>query len=119
MPSVLNVGVNDFVVQRLTAITSNPKFALDVQRRFLQMFGTVVLNISQEKYSKILADTKVKEGVTMDDELSTKALQSIVNDYKLLGEVPNDPFEQLKMTINAIFDSWLNPRCGTDFFLGF
>jgi pyruvate, orthophosphate dikinase len=110
MDSVLNVGVNDLVVQRLTSMTSNPKFALDVQRRFLQMFGSVVLNVPKEKYLKILADMKAREGVSKDYELSAQALQSVVNDFKLLGEVPSDPFEQLKMTVFAIFDSWLNPR---------
>lgn len=110
MDSVLNVGVNDTVIQRLISITSNPKFAFDVQRRFLQQFGTVVLNVSKDKYLKILDDTKSREGVSKDTELSSQALQSIIEDFKRLGEVPNDPFEQLKMTVSAIFDSWMNPR---------
>lgn len=114
MDSILNVGVNDSVIQRLISITSNPKFAYDVQRRFLQQFGTVVLKISKDKYVKILDETKSREGVSRYTELSSQALQSIVHEFKQLGEIPSDPFEQLKMTVKAIFNSWSDTRYPTE-----
>jgi pyruvate,orthophosphate dikinase len=110
MDSVLNVGVNDIVVQRLIDLTLNPRFAYDVQKRFLQIFGTVVMKVSKESYLKITNEAKARDGVSKDSQLSVAALQYIVREFKKLVEIPADPFEQLKLTIDSIFCSWLCPR---------
>jgi pyruvate, orthophosphate dikinase len=110
MDSVLNIGVNDVIVQRLLDQSSDPRFAYDVHKRFLQMFGTVVRKVPKEEFTKIVNETKARDGIVKDSELSAQSLQNIIDQFKKLVEVPDDPFQQLKVAIESIFGSWLTPR---------
>ncbi len=116
MDTILNLGLNPDTVQGLIELTKNERFVLDSYRRFIQMFGNVVLGISSENFEKILETIKQENKVKLDTELDVKALQKIVELYKAkIKEVTNEDFPekpniQLNMAINAVFDSWNNER---------
>ena len=116
MDTILNLGLNDETVQGLAESTGNERFAWDSYRRFIQMFGNVVMGIPHEKFEKILEAKKQEVGAKEDVELTAEDLKDIVKQYKELvkketgKEFPQDPYEQLKMAIKAVFDSWNNPR---------
>ncbi|GBD39933.1 Pyruvate, phosphate dikinase [bacterium HR37] len=116
MDTILNLGLNDTSVEGLALSTNNPRFAWDAYRRFIQMFGDVVLKIDKEKFEQILEKVKNKYGVKQDIELGVEALKEVVSEYKKLvkeitgKEFPQDPRTQLYMAINAVFLSWNNPR---------
>jgi len=116
MDTILNLGLNPDTVQGLIELTKNERFVLDSYRRFIQMFGNVVLGISSENFEKILESVKEENNVKLDTELDIKALQKIVELYKAkIKEVTNEEFPekpgiQLDMAINAVFDSWGNER---------
>ncbi len=119
MDTVLNLGINDQAVEGLAKKVNNPRFAWDAYRRFCQMFGDVVLGIEHSKFEARLSQVKEKYGVKLDHELGVEALQEVVQKYKELVQketghaFPTDPKEQLKMSINAVFSSWNNPRAIT------
>ncbi len=116
MDTILNLGLNDETVQGLAESTGNERFAWDSYRRFIQMFGNVVMGIPHEKFEKILEEKKREVGAEQDVDLTAEDLKDIVKRYKELvreetgREFPQDPYEQLKMAIKAVFDSWNNPR---------
>jgi pyruvate,orthophosphate dikinase len=116
MDTVLNLGLNDQTVEGLARLTGNPRFAYDSYRRFLTMFGNVVLGIPHDKFEHILEQYKEKYGVKLDTELSTEALKEIVQAIKEmvkkeLGiDFPQDPLEQLRLAVKAVFLSWNNER---------
>ncbi|WP_457679594.1 pyruvate, phosphate dikinase [Thermovibrio sp.] len=116
MDTILNLGLNDETVEGLAKSTGNERFAWDSYRRFIQMFGNVVMGIPHEKFEKILEAKKKEVGAKEDVELSAQDLKDVVRQYKELvkretgKEFPQDPYEQLKMAIKAVFDSWNNPR---------
>ncbi|MCD6157078.1 MAG: pyruvate, phosphate dikinase [Euryarchaeota archaeon] len=116
MDTILNLGLNDQTVEGLARLTSNPRFAYDSYRRFIQMFSDIVLKVPREEFEKILEKYKKIEGVKYDAELSVEALKKIVEEYKELvkkhtgRDFPQDPWEQLYMAIRAVFESWNNPR---------
>ncbi|MGI9950795.1 pyruvate, phosphate dikinase [Moorellaceae bacterium AZ2] len=116
MDTILNLGLNDESVKGLAANTNDERFALDCYRRFIQMFGDVVLGVSHEKFEAILEKHKERLGVKFDNELTPAALREIIAEYKDLvkkevgRDFPQDPQEQLRMAIRAVFDSWDNPR---------
>lgn len=115
MDTVLNLGMNDKVADGLITKTNNPRFVWDSYRRFIQMFGDVVLNISSEYFEHELSQAKIKEGVKIDAELSADALKRLTYTFKEVVneagfEVPSNPIEQLEMAINAVFSSWNNNR---------
>jgi pyruvate,orthophosphate dikinase len=116
MDTVLNLGTNDESVKGLEAMTGNARFAWDAYRRFIQMFGDVVMEVPHVEYEKILDAQKEKKGVKLDTELDTEDLKEVVKNYKALykkhtGEdFPQDPKEQLWKSINAVFGSWNNDR---------
>ena len=116
MDTVLNLGLNDRTVQGLIKKTNNERFGWDAYRRFIQMFSDVVLGIEHDKFEEILEAKKKKCGVEYDCELNADDLRDIVSSYKKLLKkelkqgFPEDPFTQLKMSINAVFDSWNIPR---------
>ncbi len=120
MDTVLNLGLNDQSVLGLSEQTNNPRFAYDSYRRFIQMFGDVVMGISDEKFERILEIYKREKGRNAKDtDLELKDLQDIIADYKKLYEkemgspFPQDPFEQLFLAIEAVFKSWNNKRAIT------
>lgn len=116
MDTILNLGLNDDTVQGLAESTQNERFAYDSYRRFIQMFGDVVLEVDHHHFESILEDAKRKQGVTYDSELSAESLKAVVEGYKKLIErrtgspFPLEPMKQLEQAILAVFRSWNNDR---------
>jgi len=116
MDTVLNLGLNSDVVQGLIIKTENERFAWDAYRRFIQMFGNVVMGVSHDKFEHALEKKKHQTHASLDTDLNANDLKDIVRQYKKIyqektgEEFPVDPYEQLKKSINAVFDSWNNPR---------
>jgi pyruvate,orthophosphate dikinase len=112
METVLNLGLNDETVTGLAAATSNERFALDCYRRFLTMFGSVVLRIRREQFDEHLHALRRSLGVKTDAEVPADGLRGLVETFKTLiaertGEpFPQDPRIQLRRAVNAVFDSW-------------
>lgn len=119
MDTVLNLGLCDATLPGIIEKTSNERFAYDSYRRFIQMFGNVVMGIDGEHFEKILEQVKEKVGVKIDTELSAKDLQEVVALYKeefkkqTGEELPQDPRKQLQKAIDAVFLSWNNQRAIT------
>jgi len=116
METVLNLGLNDETLQAIIRLTNNERFAYDSYRRFLTMFGSVVMDIERIKFEDILDEVKEREGVKLDTEVSVEGLKSLIQPYKDLiqketGEpFPQDPMVQLQAAIEAVFKSWNIPR---------
>lgn len=116
MDTVLNLGLNDDTVEALAVNAQNQRFAWDCYRRFIQMFGDVVLEVEHYNFEQILETAKEKQGVHYDSELSAESLQWMVSEYKKKIErktgspFPMDPKEQLKQAVLAVFRSWNNDR---------
>jgi pyruvate,orthophosphate dikinase len=116
MDTILNLGLNDAAVEGLKARTSNGRFAFDSYRRFIQMFGNVVLEIPKDAFEHELDSVKRVNGSRQDTDLDEGALRELVNRYKQVvrsrvgRDFPQDPHEQLKMARDAVFRSWMNPR---------
>jgi pyruvate,orthophosphate dikinase len=116
MDTVLNLGLNDRSAAGLAKRSNNERFALDSYRRFIQMFGNVVLGIEHEKFEEALDMVKMKKGVVYDLDLDAGNLKEVVAHYKKLvkeetGEdFPQDPKTQLWKSIDAVFGSWNNDR---------
>ncbi len=116
MDTVLNLGLNDHTVDGLAQLTQNPHFAWDAYRRFIQMFGEIVLHVPGIRFDRALEALKSKAGIRDDKDLSVEMLQGLIQRYKdtIFGEVrqavPDDPEEQLRLAIAAVFDSWMNKR---------
>ena len=116
MDTILNLGLNDETVDGLAKNTNNERFAYDSYRRFIQMFGDVVLSVEHSKFEKILDEIKQTKGYEQDVELTADDLKEIVRKYKELIEketgksFPQEPMEQLWLAIEAVFKSWNNER---------
>ncbi len=116
MDTILNLGLNEITMQGLAENTGNEFFAHDCYRRFISMFGNVVLGIEGEDFEDILSNTKAARNIESDTELSVQDLRSIIKKFKALvkkktkNDFPDDPAEQLRLAINAVFDSWNTPR---------
>ncbi|MCL6649767.1 MAG: pyruvate, phosphate dikinase, partial [Chloroflexi bacterium] len=116
MDTVLNLGLNEETLQGLIEQTQNERFAYDAWRRFLQMFGKVVLEVPAERFEEILEQVKQAAGVRLDTELTAAQLQEVANRFLALireatgNDFPRDPYEQLRLAIEAVFRSWNNPR---------
>ncbi len=116
MDTILNLGLNDKAVEGLKLRTSNGRFAYDSYRRFIQMFGNVVLEISKDKFEHELEAVKKARGVHQDTELTEDDLRGVVQRYQRVVKketkrnFPQDPNEQLRMARNAVFRSWNNAR---------
>lgn len=119
MDTILNLGLNDNTVEGMARKTGNQRFAYDSYRRFIQMFGDVVLGISKHKFDDILDGTKEKNGYKFDTELTFEDLKYIADEFKKVYtkevniEFPEDPETQLLMAVEAVFRSWNNPRAIT------
>lgn len=116
MDTVLNLGLNPDTVAAMSKKTGNDRFAWDSYRRFIQMFGDVVMGVPHSKFEEAIQDVKDEEGKVYDYELNTENLISLVKRYKRIykrhtGEdFPTDPYDQLFKAINAVFGSWNNDR---------
>ncbi len=116
MDTVLNLGLNPETTEGLAALTGDRRFALDSYRRFIQMFGNVVMGIPHHVFEDILSGVKREVGVTNDPDLTAEHLGVVRDRYHALvqehtgRDFPDDPREQLEMAIAAVFGSWKNPR---------
>lgn len=116
MDTVLNLGLNDTTIKGLIERSNDERFAYDSYRRFLQMYGDVVMNVDHDLFEGIIQEQKDKKGVDLDTELEADDWKIVVEEFKALikkeagRECPSDPFEQLRGAINAVFESWFNPR---------
>ncbi|MEM2759437.1 MAG: pyruvate, phosphate dikinase [Nitrososphaerales archaeon] len=116
MDTVLNLGLNEDTVQGLAKQSNNPRFAWDAYRRFVQMFGKIVLGVNDEAFSKLLEDTKKRKRVKFDSELDAETLKDLTKEFIHLCEkhtgkkFPYDPYEQLELAVDAVFRSWMGER---------
>jgi pyruvate,orthophosphate dikinase len=116
MDTILNLGLNDETVEGLKARTQNGRFAFDSYRRFIQMFGSVVLEVPKAAFEKEFEAVKHARGAAQDTDLDEAALRDVVARYKTLVQAqtrkafPQDPYDQLTGARNAVFRSWHNPR---------
>jgi len=116
MDTVLNLGLNDQTIKGLIELTNNDRFAYDCFRRFVQMFGNVVLGVPGDKFEAIIQRHKDELKVKLDVDLGTKTLAAIVQEFKELIKqekqqpFPDDPLSQLWMAIAAVFRSWNGKR---------
>jgi pyruvate,orthophosphate dikinase len=119
MDTVLNLGMNDKVVEVFARKTNNPRFAYDSYRRFIQMFGNVVMEIPKQKFEHVFDGQKKKKKVKLDTQLTSEDLKQVIAEYKKVvrkeagKDFPQDPQVQLNMAIEAVFRSWYNPRAKT------
>jgi pyruvate,orthophosphate dikinase len=119
MDTVLNVGLNDRTVQGLIRRTGNPRFGYDAYRRFVCMFGNIVMGVKRERLEKILDQKKSRVGVRLDPDLPAEALRELVAEFKeaIFQEsgrlFPEEPIDQLRMAVDAVFDSWYGQRAIT------
>lgn len=111
MDTILNVGMSDIVVEYLVQL--NPgllRFALDLHRRFLNQYGVLVLRNSAYKYEKILTEARERDSVQSNDKLSVDALTFVVAEFRRFTNVPEDPYEQLKNVIEAMYQHSYSPK---------
>ncbi|MBT3704224.1 pyruvate, phosphate dikinase [Candidatus Peregrinibacteria bacterium] len=119
MDTVLNLGLNDETVKGLAEKSGSHRFALDCYRRFIQMFGDVVMEVSHDKFEEALTAKKKEAGVESDTDLNANDLKELVEEFKEIildnkgVSFPTNPLEQLKYSIEAVFKSWGNPRAVT------
>jgi pyruvate,orthophosphate dikinase len=119
MDTVLNLGLNDETVQGLVAASKDERFAWDSYRRFVQMYGSVVLGVDHHRFEEIIESTKLDAGATEDTGLSAADWQRVVQGYKDMvaqetgKPFPESPQDQLWGAIGAVFGSWMNPRANT------
>ncbi|PWL61209.1 MAG: pyruvate, phosphate dikinase [Oscillospiraceae bacterium] len=116
MDTILNLGLNDEVVEGLSALTQNERFAYDSYRRFIQMYSDVVCELPKSHFERIIDEMKEKRGVQHDTELTAADMKELVSLFKaaykemMKEDFPSDPREQLMGAIKAVFRSWDNPR---------
>ena len=116
MDTILNLGLNDQSVEGLAALTEDRRFAMDSYRRFIQMFGDVVLEIPKAKFDKVFDGQKALKGVKFDVDLTAEDLEKVIEGYKQIvkegigKDFPQDPKVQLIEAVKAVFRSWNNDR---------
>ncbi|WP_163654030.1 pyruvate, phosphate dikinase [Listeria sp. PSOL-1] len=116
MDTILNLGLNDRAVQGLIQLTNDARSSLDSYRRFIQMFGDVVFGIPSQLFEDTLSLIKKKKGYLLDTELTPEDLENLILHYQSIylketrRSFPQEPKQQLKLAIQAVFDSWMNPR---------
>ena len=117
MDTVLNLGLNDETVQGLAKLTGDQRFALDAYRRFISMFGEIVMGVESEKFERVFERAKTQAEGGRDTDLSAEQLDEVITSYKRIifayqhgKPFPQDPYDQLRMAIAAVFDSWMGRR---------
>ncbi len=116
MDTILNLGLNDETVLGLSESTRNKRFALDSYRRFIQMFAGVVMGVEHYQFEGAMEKRKEELGIELDKDLTPDILEKLIEDYKGIVKraagkhFPQEPQEQLRMAIRAVFSSWFNPR---------
>ena len=110
MNTILNLGLNDEIAEGLAVKTGNPRFAYDSYRRFISMFADVVMGVNGDRFEREIERYKAANGKTLDVEMSAEDWQEIIRIYKDLVDFPEDPFEQLRRSVESVFLSWHTPR---------
>ena len=116
MNTILNLGLNDETTEGLAKKTSNPRFAYDCYRRFIQMFGEVAMGIDMALFDEAFDARKHKAKIKLDTELTAEDLKAIIGEYKKIvqkaakRDFPQDPREQMVLARNAVFNSWWAPK---------
>jgi len=116
MDTVLNLGLNDTTIKALIKKTKNERFAYDAYRRFITMFGSIVMGVERQKFEKALEEMRARKGVHLDTDLTASDMRSLADEFKVIYKkstsenFPSDPYEQLKKAINAVFGSWFGDR---------
>ncbi len=116
MDTVLNLGLNENSIKSLISKTGNPRFVMDAYRRLIQMFGDVVMGIPHHTFEEALDGVKKSKGVDLDTELSTDDLKEVIVEFKKIYDrkigkpFPDNPWDQLSLSIDAVFGSWNNAR---------
>jgi pyruvate, orthophosphate dikinase len=116
MDTILNLGINDVTVQAVIKNTSNPRFAWDSYRRFIQMYSDVVMEVSKKEFEHLIDARKEKKGIKYDVDFSADDFKDMVAEFKKFvkskagKDFPQDPIEQLKGARDAVFKSWMNDR---------
>jgi pyruvate,orthophosphate dikinase len=116
MDTVLNLGLNEETLQGLIALTGNERFGWDAYRRFIQMFGRIVMGVDGHRFDEVLEEKKRERGVKQDTELSAADLRELAGRFKQIvredagRDFPDDPYEQLDLAIKAVFASWFGQR---------
>ena len=119
MDTVLNLGLNDQDVEGLASVTSDPRFAFDVYRRLINMFGDVVMGVEHAKFEKAFESVRARYGAEHDYDVPEHGMRDLVERYKDVyrhntgEEFPQSPEEQLERSIEAVFKSWNSPRART------
>ncbi|MFO7943307.1 MAG: pyruvate, phosphate dikinase [Anaerolineales bacterium] len=111
MDTVLNIGLNDETAKGMIELTGDPRFVYDSYRRLVQMFGSVVLGVDDEAFEDVLDEYKEEKGVDLDTDLDAEDMKELTEDFKGIIEAeglhfPDDPYEQLRMSTEAVFSSW-------------
>ncbi|MCL2251817.1 MAG: pyruvate, phosphate dikinase [Treponema sp.] len=116
MDTILNLGISDKAVIGLANKTGNPRFAWDAYRRFIQMYGDVVMGVNSDLFEEAIESIKKSKKIELDTDLTAADLEKLVGEYKKIvkkekgKDFPQDPIEQLWGSINAVFGSWMNER---------
>src|SRR6187551_3387273 len=116
MDTVLNLGLNEETLNGLVALTGNERFGWDAYRRFIQMFGRIVMDVKAERFDEALEAAKHARGVTQDTDLTADDLRALTSEFKDIvredtgREFPTDAYEQLDLAIKAVFASWFGKR---------
>ena len=116
MDTVLNLGLNEETLHGLIALTGNERFGWDAYRRFIQMFGRIVMDVKGERFDHALEAAKTARGAEQDTDLTADDLRAVADDFKRIvrddtgRDFPSDPYEQLDLAIKAVFASWFGKR---------
>src|SRR5258706_5565197 len=116
MDTVLNLGLNEATLEGLIALTGNERFGWDAYRRFIAMFGRIVMGVDAKRFDEPLEAKKKARGAAADTDLTATALRELVNEYQKIvraetgRDFPTDPYEQLDLAIKAVFASWFGRR---------
>jgi pyruvate,orthophosphate dikinase len=116
MNTILNLGLNDVAVRGLATATGNERFAYDAYRRLINMFGDVVVGVDHEHFEKAFDKIKREYGAVLDTDVPTEGMKSLCDAYKKVYKkhhgktFPQDPLKQLELSIEAVFNSWMQPR---------
>jgi pyruvate,orthophosphate dikinase len=110
MNTILNLGINDDIAAGLAQRTGNPRFAYDCYRRFIQMFADVVLGADAHAMEQVIEDYKQQHGYANDVAMQAEDWQAVIERFKAMVDFPEDPFVQLRLAVEAVFQSWYTPR---------
>ncbi len=116
MDTILNLGLNEDVVETISEMSGNPRWAWDCYRRFIQMYSDVVMEVGKKYFEELIDKMKAEKGVTQDVELTAEDLKVLAGQFKdeykskIGADFPSDPKEQLMGAVEAVFRSWDNPR---------